>query len=510
MPAYALYFIGVIRVFPVAALMMLSGCVVGPDYHKPVPGTPGHYSSIRPHSSSLSEARGVDPQWWETFNDSQLNSLVNRAIKGNLSLQQIVLRIAASRQQLKQADAAWFPTLNGNLQYSREQLGIKGELESQGIYRQLNNSSESVRSALDSLTRPVNLWQGSFDASWELDLWGKVRRQTEMAEAQLQQSVENRHDALVSLEAEVARTWLQLRGDQALAATVETQQAVARQTLELTQSQQRHGLAAQTDVENARAQLHSLQALLPQYQSQARQAMNGLAVLLGQFPGALNRELSYIRPLPALPAQVAVGIPSAVVRRRPDIRVAEARLHAATANIGVAVAQLFPALTLNGTFGMRNTDISYLDEWSSHFYSTGPGLIIPIFQGGRLIASVRLARVEQVSTALGYRQAVLMAFQDVENALVSYQADKQRVGALAAQVTAQQHAFMLARDSYRQGISAFIEALDAERQLVQAQQQLATAQMDSSIDLVALYKALGGGWQPFQRVVLPELPLLDD
>ncbi|MDU3078361.1 MAG: efflux transporter outer membrane subunit, partial [Mixta calida] len=330
------------------------------------------------------------------------------------------------------------------------------------------------------------------------------RRQVEAAGAQQQESIESRNDALVSLEAEVARAYLQLRGAQSVTQTLQTQIEVAQQTLELTQSQQRNGLAPQLDVENARAQLSSLRAQLPQYQAQARQAMNGLAVLIGKPPGALDAELMRPRPLPALPAAVPVGIPSTLARRRPDIRQAEANLHAATANIGVSVAQLFPSLSLTGQLGVRNTDASYLDNWSSHFYSYGPALSIPIFQGGRLVSSVRLSRAQQASSALNYRQTVLTALQDVENALVSYRTDQERVTQLDETVSALQSSFDLASDSYKKGLSTFLDVLDAQRQLSQAKQQAEQARVQSSLDLVALYKALGGGWENYQNVQLPD------
>ncbi|OON40919.1 RND transporter [Izhakiella australiensis] len=494
----------------VLSVLTLSACAVGPDYNAPKPVTASHFNAMDADAGSKPQASAINPQWWKTFQDPQLDSLITRAIAGNLSLQQAVMRIASSRQQINQARGAWFPSVTGNGQVTRQQLGVKGQLESNGVYDQIDQSAPQSRSTLDSLTKPVTLYQGNFDASWELDLWGKVRRQVEVAKAQQQQNIENRNDALVSLEAEVARTYLQLRGAQAVTQTIETQIQVAQQTLELTQSQQRNGLSPMTDVENARAQLGSLRAQLPQYQSQTRQAMNGLAVLLGKMPGALDSELATTKALPPLPALVPVGVPSTLARRRPDVRVAEAQLHAATANIGVSVAQMFPSLSLTGEFGMRNTDASYLDNWSSHFYSFGPSLSIPIFQGGRLVSSVKLARADQASAALGYRQTVLTALQDVENALVSYRADQQRVDSLNETVEAQQNAFNLARDSYGKGLSSFIEVLDAQRQLAQTRQQLVSARMQSSVDLVALYKALGGGWEPYQNVNLPEFPVFGD
>lgn len=487
-----------------ALSLLLAGCAVGPDYQPPQAQTPASWRDLPSQAASKPQASAINPDWWKSFNDPQLNSLIDRAIAGNLSLQQAVLRIAGAREQLSQARGGLFPSINGSASAQKQQLGAKGMLESNGVYSQLDQNAPELRSSLDSLTQPVSLYQGSFDASWELDLWGKVRRQVEAADAQQQESIESRNDALVSLEAEVARAYLQLRGAQSITRTLQTQIEVAQQTLELTQSQQRNGLAPQLDVENARAQLSSLRAQLPQYQAQTRQAMNGLAVLLGKPPGALDNELMTEKALPALPAAVPVGIPSTLARRRPDIRQAEANLHAATANIGVSVAQLFPSLSLTGQIGVRNTDADYLDNWSSHFYSYGPSLSIPIFQGGRLVSSVKLSRAQQANSALNYRQTVLTALQDVENALVSYRTDQERVTQMDETVSALQSSFDLASDSYRKGLSTFLDVLDAQRQLAQAKQQAEQARVQSSLDLVALYKALGGGWENYQNVPLPE------
>lgn len=494
------------RLKPLSLLLALglAGCAVGPDYQAPKPAVPGGYNTLDSQEASKPQNAAINSRWWRSFNDPQLDSLIERAIAGNLSLQQTVLRIAGAREQLTQAQGSLFPTLGGSAKVTRQQLGLEGLLKSNGATDQLDSN---VASQLNGLTQPVTLYQGSFDASWELDLWGKVRRQVEAANAQQQAAIEQRNDALVSLEAEVARAWLQLRGAQSTIQTLQQQIEVAQQTTELTQSQQSNGLAPLTDVENARAQLSTLQAQLPQYQSQARQAMNGLAVLLGKTPGALDAELSTPKALPPLPQFVPVGIPSTLARRRPDIRQAEATLHAQTAEIGVSVAQLFPSLSLTGQLGVRNTDVSYLDNWSSHFYSYGPSLSIPIFQGGQLVSSVKLARAQQASAALDYRQTVLTALQDVENALVSYRADQQRVTALDETTGALQRAFDLASDSYRQGLSTFLEVLDAQRQLAQAEEQATQARMQSALDLVALYKALGGGWETYQNVDMPQYPV---
>jgi len=238
--------------------------------------------------------------------------------------------------------------------------------------------------------------------------------------------------------------------------------------------------------------------------------MNGLAILLGKPPGALDSELRSVQPLPALPDIVPTGIPSTLARRRPDVREAEANLHAATAQIGVSVAELFPSVSLSGQFGLRNSETNWLTDWSSHFYSVGPQVSIPIFQGGRLVSSVKVARAQQGAAVLDYRQTVLTALGDVENALVSYRTDQQREAGLGKTIDALQNAFDLASDSYRQGIASFIDVLDAQRQLAQAQQQRAQSQVQSALDLVALYKALGGGWEPYQQVNLPDYSVFGD
>ncbi|QCR35640.1 efflux transporter outer membrane subunit [Nissabacter sp. SGAir0207] len=482
--------------------LALAGCAVGPDYQPPRAQTPTAFKDVQTptEASSKALAASPDPAWWRNFRDPQLDSLIARAINGNLTLQQTVLRIAGAREQVTQAQGAFFPSVNANASVNRQQLGLEGILKAHDVRGQLEENEPGSGEILDSATQPVTLFQGGFDASWELDLFGKTRRSVEAADAQRQASIERRNDALVSLEAEVARTYLQLRGAQSVLQTLQTQIDIAQQTVELTQSQAQNGLAPQQDVENAGAQLTSLQSQLPTYQSQTQQAMNALAVLVGQPPGALDRELQATKALPAIPAVVAVGVPAELARRRPDVRQAEASLHAATAEIGVSVAQLFPSLSLTGQIGMRNTDTDYLTDWSSHFYAYGPQISLPIFQGGQLVSSVRLARAQQASAALEYRQTVLTALQDVENALVSYRTDQDRTERLERTASSLQNAYDLSRESYRQGITTFINVLDAQRQLAQARQQATEAHVRTSTDLVALYKALGGGWQPYQSI----------
>lgn len=487
--------------------LSLAGCSVGPDFSPPVNHLPDQWQQLS--SSQQSRPSSADPatDWWKNFNDPLLNSLIRRAIGGNLTLQQTVLRIAGAREQVTQASGTLLPTLDAQASYARQQAGLKGILKSHHAY---DNLTDQQTSLLDKTSGSVSFYQGGFDASWELDLWGKARRQTEMAQAEQQAATEQHNDALVSLEAEVARTYLQLRAAQATVKVIEQQIDIAQQTQQLTASQLEHGLAPAANLENATARVTALQAQLPGYRSLISQAMNGLAVLSGQAPGALDNELQTVHPLPALPAVVGVGVPAELARRRPDIRQAEAILHARTAAIGVSVAQLFPDVSLTGQLGVRNTDAGYLDNWSSHFYSIGPGISLPIFRGGQLVSEVRLTRAQQAEAALSYRQTVLTALQDAENALVSYRADQQQLISLQASADALQHAFSLSEEGYAKGINSYIDVLDAQRQLSATQQQLVQVQAETATDLVALYKALGGGWQNQQQISLPRYSVFGD
>lgn len=501
----------------IAAVLLCSACTVGPDFHKPDPQVPAGYADrARAHAAegaSVVDDADPDPRWWRRFNDAQLDSLIDRAIAGNLDLQQAVQRIAASRAQARAAGAAALPQLNANGSYTYQQLGAKGMLESRGVPQKLDRlgapgspldsvapgagaaASAAGKSLIDKIEDPVSLYQIGFDASWELDLFGRVRRTVEAANAQTESAIEARNDALVSLEAEVAQTYAQLRGAQLLARIADDQIREDQEVLDLTRSRQRAGLASQTDVERAQAQLGASRSQLPLYEQQTATALNGLALLIGAPPGTLDAELSTPGAVPPVPPAVPVGLPSSLARRRPDIRRAEADLHAATAQVGASIAQLFPDLSLTGSIGLRATEASYLTRWASHFYSIGPQVSLPIFQGGALRAQIAMARADQAAAVLAYRQTVLSALHDVDNALVRYRTDQARRDTLSTVLDANRRAFDLARDGYVNGLNSFIDVLDTERQLSNSRIQMADATVRVTTDLVALYKALGGGWQ---------------
>lgn len=511
---------------PVRALLagmlavLLTACSVGPDYRAPrtdLAAPAWHDLTVArepdAQSSPVATDTDPDPRWWTRFGDPTLDMLIERARAGNIDLQQAVLRIAEARAQLQAALAQGLPNLRANASYMREQLGIKGLLESNGVYDQVDRLAapdspinavspgtgpvirDRALGALGGLTSPVNLWQAGFDASWELDLFGRVRRSVESAHAVVAAARESRNDALLSLEAEVAQTYIQLRGAQAARAIAAQLIDDAHTSVALLHSQAAVGLASALDLEQGEAQARQLEAQLPPLDAQIAQAANGLALLVGEQPGALDAWVLAPHDVPPVPPRVPVGLPSTLARRRPDIREAEAQLHAATANVGVAVAQFYPDITLTGQIGTRATNASDLARWSHLFYSFGPSISLPIFSGGALRANLALADARQAQAALAYRRAVLVALRDVDNALAVYRTDLTHRDALAQSVAAQQRAYALARNRYESGMASYAVVLDTERQLDQARQQYVQATTQLSTDLVALYKALGGGWE---------------
>ena len=497
-------------------LLGAAGCTVGPDfkpYRAPVAANWNDPSARRISFNPVSEASNPDPAWWNGFNDPVLTRLVQQAIAGNLDLQQALLRVVEARENVVTARSAGLPTLNGTASYTREQLGLRGILESQGIGGQsslLAGQSaavgQEVGSALNSAEQPIDLFQYGLNASWELDLFGRVRRSVEQARATTEAQAEAANDSLVMLESQVGQAYVQLRGAQALYATQAENVRAAQSSLTLTQRRHVAGLATELDVDQAQTQLYNYQRQLPAYATQVQEAENQLSVLTGQAPGALDALLSQPSPLPRTPDVVGIGVPSTLARRRPDIREAEANLHAATANIGIAVASFYPDISLTGNLGIRAIDASYLTSWASRFYSVGPSASLPIFQGGRLTSSLRLARAQQKAAVLNYRSTVLNGLREVENALTSYRNDRDARDRLIQTVRSGERSFRLSQNSYQNGLSDFLTVLNAEQTLTSARQNLDQAEMSLANDVVTLYTALGGGWQqPGAPVTTPPI-----
>lgn len=479
---------------------LLPACKVGPNFKPPEEPVPDHYAGLsaqppQPSPQPSNDSAGAS-FWWREFHDPELDDLVEAARRGNLDLKDAYVRIVEARIQVQAARAQGLPSLDASVSYTRDQLGLAGILKSQHFDTASGPaSSPEAQALISSLEKPVNIYQLGFDASWELDLFGKVSRSVEAANAQSLAAVESRNDLLVSLEAEVVQTYFQLRASQTLRQITLDEIAAQREIAELTQNRHEHGLAGEPDVDAARAQLASLEAQLPPYEQTIAASRHALAVLIGQTPESLDGRFGEQGELPPLPADVPVGVPSVLARRRPDIRNSEAVLHAATAEIGVSVAGLFPDISLAGSYGLRNLTTGYLFDWASRFYSFGPTVSLPIFQGGALVANVRLSRAQATEAALSYRKTVLGALQEVEDGLSALDQDARRIAALKQTVGADQRAVDVQLDAYGHGVISYITVLTLQLQTIQARQQLAEAMLTQSTDLVKLYKALGGGWQ---------------
>lgn len=513
-------------------IFCLAACTVGPDYKAPAPPVNPAWNDLSKYQdSTVSTNSNPDPLWWNQFNDPVLSLLITRAIAGNPDLQEALLRVVEAHQNEIATAAAGLPTLNGNASYMREQLGLKGLLESHGAYADLNKLADGLNQysptlgkevatagpvALNSLAGPVNLYQYGLSSSWELDLFGKVRRSVEQAKATTEAQQESANDALVMLESQVAQAYFQLRGAQALEQQQQKNIRIAQEQLRLTQNRQQQGLATDLDVAQAGTELDNEQSQINGYDKQNEQAIDQINLLLGEQPGTMDALLSGIRPLPAVPKIIGVGVPAELARRRPDIREAEAELHAATAGVGIAVARFYPDISLTGSAGLRATDGSYLTNWASLFYSAGPTISLPIFEGGTLVANLKTARAEQAAAALNYRATVLSALREVEDALIALRTDRSSRDQTAATEQAAEFEFYLSNNRFTHGLSSYLQVLDSERSLVSAREQLAQANVQLATDAGVLYTSLGGGWTntpvnaPKVTAVPPPLPAAAD
>jgi NodT family efflux transporter outer membrane factor (OMF) lipoprotein len=488
----------------------LTGCTLGPNFQRPGWASPeswfaGPKEKVAP-ARSMPVAEPVDPEWWSLFHDPVLTGLEQRVAGENLDVKTAGIRLTESRAQLSVARAALFPTVNGHASYVRQQASNNGFFavipSAAGATAANGASGNSAGGVQSGGLKPFDIFQGGFDASWEIDLWGGVARSVESASATTEAATEATRFALLSSMAEVARDYIQLRGVQAQLAIARDNVRTARQSLDLTQQRAAGGVTTDLDVANASAQLRTTLAQIPALEQQEAQTINALSLLLGQPPNALRADLQTAKPVPPVPPVVPVGLPSELARRRPDIRQAEAQLHAATADIGVAEANFYPSVNLTGSFGLQSLQFGKLFNLNSKQYSVGPGLTIPIFQGGQLRATLQLREAQQQEAAVNFQKTVLQAWHDVDNALTAYQAEQSRRDELIQAVAENRRALGLAQSRYQQGVADFLTVLDAERSLLAAQLQLADSTTTVSSNLVALYKALGGGWEtamPEQR-----------
>ena len=448
----------------------LAACTVGPDYRAPQTTAPDAFAD----AASVATSDAPVAAWWTTFGDPVLDALVDRAVRSNPGLQEAQARVREARALRGVVAADLSPTVDASGRASR------------------SRTSENVAGLP---THTTNLFQAGFDAAWEIDLFGGVRRSVEAADAEVAASVEDRRDVLVSLLAEVARNYVELRGSQRQAAIAASNVAAQRQTLELTRTRLTAGLATELDVARAEATTHTTAAAIPSLESEARRAIHALGVLLGQAPDALSAELTPASPLVVPPPQVPAGLPSDLLRRRPDVRRAERRLAAATARIGAAQAGLFPKFSLTAALGLSSDGLGNLLDARSRTASLAGGVRWPLLDFGRVRENVAVQAAREEQAFAAYRTVVLSSLREVEDALVALSKERERRASLEAAVAASLRASELASQLWTAGRSDFLSVLQAERDVFAAQDALVLSDRRAASDLVALYKSLGGGWE---------------
>ena len=507
-----------LRLATLSGTAWLAACSVGPNWSAPKLFAPNGWSHAASSPgagtkpASVPALAPIDPDWWNILHDAELTALEQRVTAANLNVRIASLRLAESRAQRRITGADQLPTATGSGSYTGEKISGKGVIGifggggggSGGSFTSTASAANGTSGRSGAIPSGItgassipsfSLWQYGFDASWELDLWGRVRREVESADANVEASADSRRGVVLSVVAEVARDYVELRGTQEQLRITQANIRTARESLDLTQARFKGGLTTELDVANAAAQLANTQAQVPQLEQTQDSQINALSFLLGEGPQALRAELIKPGTVPPVPPSVPVGVPSELARRRPDIRQAEDQLHAATADIGVAIGDFYPKVTLDGSVGLQALRFKDLANWNAHQYGLGPSISVPLFEGGRLRATLELRKTEQQEAALTYQQTVLQAWHDVDNALTAYAAEQRRRSALAVSVAENRHALDLSRQRYQQGVADFLNVLDAERSLLAAEQQLADSTTTVSANLVQLYKALGGGWE---------------
>jgi NodT family efflux transporter outer membrane factor (OMF) lipoprotein len=467
---------GIPRLISLLLAGLLAGCVVGPDYHPPKTAVPDGW--VSPQAGGETNLPAATALWWTNFHDAELDSLVVRAAQSNLNLRVAVARVREARAVAGVVSAGRSPTL-----------------DAAGSYDRYRYSANGFPPFPPGTPVEANVYQAGFDAAWELDVFGGARRAAEAALAEVAAADYGRRSLLGSITAEVARNYVDARAFQRRLAVAEANIKAQEEILALTRDRFAKGLTGELDVEQADALLSTTRARTPVFETGFRDAVYHLGLLLGQPPGELLDELTNAAPIPAAPPVVPVGLPSDLLRRRFDVRQAERRLAAATAGVGAAESDLYPKFSLTGDVGLQSISAGDWFTAGSRFWSAGPTAQWRIFDAGRIRAGV-LAQNARADQALAeYEQTLLAAFTDVETALTAYAREQTRRQSLAQAAQASGQAVALAGDLYRHGLADYLRVLEAQNSLYQSQDALIESDRAVSADLIALYKALGGGWE---------------
>ncbi len=508
------------------SLFGITGCMVGPDYKTPETKVNPSFSEIQlpatTQASTVSVIASPPVEWWTTFRDTEMTSLLQRAVKQNLNLKTAASRVRQARAQRGVVGADLLPTVNAEGGYQRAR-GSQNLSFPIGALSGGSGSSKSAAASKGRLTPAINeaahpggpqsplgsggfpgvdtdLYEAGFDSNWEIDVFGGSRRAVEAASGDIQASQEDQRDVLVTLLAEIARDYVELRGLQKQLQIATDNLHKQEQTLELTRERFTAGFVTDLDVTRQATQLANTTATLPALQVQIDTHIHALGVLLAEDPSALMNELSPVDKIPAVPPEIPIGLPSDLLRRRPDIRRAERQLAAATARIGQAEADFFPKFSITAALGFDTNRPKALLDWGSKYWALSPGVSWPIFDAGRIRFNVEVNKEQQSQAATNYQLTVLNALKDVEDSLTAYRLEQVRHKALVDAASSARQSVEIADQQYQRGVTDFISVLDAQRDELGAEDSLAQSERAISTDLIALYKSLGGGWE----VMLPE------
>jgi NodT family efflux transporter outer membrane factor (OMF) lipoprotein len=456
-----------------AALVAISaGCgAVGPDYEAPEPAVP---AGFREAHAALTAAPADAGAWWRRLGDPVLDGLVARAARQSLDIREALARVQEARALRGVARAEHFPVLDSEVSYRRRR--------------------DSENTPLGPFAVEADRYFAGFEASWEIDLWGRIRRLVEAADADLAATVEAARAVAVAVAAETAASYVELRAMQERIAIARNNIALQEQTLALVRARFESGLVGERDVAQAASNLATTRSRVPALASAQRTAENRLTVLLGLPPGALAEELAAAKPVPVPPVEIAVGVPADLVRRRPDVRAAERELAAETARIGVAEGELYPRLTLLGSLGLESDHVSDLVDSGSKVFGIGPSIRWNVFDAGRLRGRVAAQDARADQAFVRWERAVLVALEETENAMTAFVLEQARRAQLDEAVTEARRAVEFAGTQYREGLTDFQNVLDSERELADLDDQLAQSRAAITANAVALYRALGGGW----------------
>lgn len=483
-------------------LIALAGCKVGPNYVEPQPPVAAEWTDRA--AAQLSRGETATLRWWEALNDPALNSLIEAAYKQNPSLHAAGVRVLEAQARRAVAFGLLFPQqqgATGDLSWNQtsENAGVTNAEQSRTLHRigLLANPASTLAQDRFSggLDNVYHNWQFGFGASWELDIWGRYRRGIEAADAQVLATVANYDDVLVSLVAEVATNYVLLRSLEEQLVVTSSNVAIQQRGLELAETKFKGGTTTALDPTQAAALLHDTTAQIADLQARISQTRSTLCVLLGLPPQDLSKQLGETRPVPSAPAKLALGIPAELLRRRPDVRRAERTLAAQSAIIGVATADLYPSFTLAGDLGLAAEHFGGLWQGSSFQAFVGPSFRWAILNYGRIENNIRVQDAAYQALISEYESVVLRAQGEVESAVAGYVGAQQQVISLSASVEAAQKAVGLAEQQYRGGITDYTRVLDTQDFLTVEQSRLVSTRGAVALNLVAIYRALGGGWE---------------